>query len=217
MPDARDVTIGVTDSGPGIAPEHVKLIFDRFQQMPDDKQREKDGFGLGLHIASELVRVNFGTLTVESEPQKGSTFAFTLPIFDVDLLIPLHFDFLKTSRHSFQNVAIALATVASERRRRGARRRRAAAEPAASLLRSAAALRAGNWLVCVACDEGEIAQITERILAAYAQSSRNRPDGPLPDIRFRPIGTWALASRPEGLRDAIRGVYAQGAEGREIQ
>jgi signal transduction histidine kinase len=80
QPRAKAVTIGVTDNGPGIAPEHVKLIFDRFQQLPKDKADQKDGFGLGLHISSELVRVNFGTLSVESEPQKGSTFTFTLPI-----------------------------------------------------------------------------------------------------------------------------------------
>ena len=110
----RDVTIGVTDNGPGIAPEHVKLIFDRFQQLPKDKADQKDGFGLGLHISSELVRVNFGTLTVESEPQKGSTFAFTLPIFDVNSLIPLHFNFLRTARQSFQKVSIAMATAVGD-------------------------------------------------------------------------------------------------------
>jgi hypothetical protein len=214
---AQDVTVGVTDSGPGIAPEHVKLIFDRFHQIKNDEGQKRDGFGLGLHIASEFVRVNFGTLTVESKPQRGSTFAFTLPIFDVNLLIPLHFDFLKSSRHSFQNVAIALAMTAS------------GSDPTAfpdverllnRQLRSYDLLlrvRPGSWLVCVACNEGDIAQITDRILAAYSESSRCRPDRPLPDVRFRPIGTWALASRPEALRDVIHGVYELGSEARTLQ
>jgi hypothetical protein len=212
--DAHAVTIGVTDSGPGIAPEHVKLIFDRFRQIPNDKKQEKDGFGLGLHIASEFVRVNFGTLTVESKPQQGSTFAFTLPTFDVNHLVPLHFDFLKTSRHSFQNVAIALATTPS------------GADPTSlgdverllnRQLRSYDLLlrvRPGSWLVCVACDEGDIAQISERILAAYSESSRARADRLLPDLRFRPIGTWALASRAEALSDVIHDVYALDSESR---
>ena len=69
--DDRDVTIGVTDNGPGIAPEHVKLIFDRFQQLPKDKADQKDGFGLGLHISSELVRVNFGTLVGRERAAEG--------------------------------------------------------------------------------------------------------------------------------------------------
>ena len=70
-PAANSVKMGVTDNGPGIAPEHVKLIFDRFQQIENDKVASKGGFGLGLHIASELVRVNFGTLTVESERKRA--------------------------------------------------------------------------------------------------------------------------------------------------
>ena len=214
--DDHNVTIGVTDSGPGIAPEHVKLIFDRFQQLPQDKAAGKDGFGLGLHIASELVRVNFGTLTVESEPQKGSTFAFTLPIFDVNALIPLHFSFLRTSRHSFQKVSIAMASVAAgspaplitEIERSLTRQLRSYD----LLLR----LREGSWLVCAAGDEGDLSKATERILNNYAEISRNRPEGRLPELRIRSIGTWMLSGRPEGLTDAIRGAYTLSPEGREV-
>jgi len=202
----HNVTIGVTDNGPGIAPEHVKLIFDRFQQLPKDKSEQKDGFGLGLHIASELVRVNFGTLAVESEPQEGSTFWFTLPLFDVDQIIPLHFDFLRTARHGFQKVSLALAT--SLGKADGA----ALAEVERSLHRQLRSydlllrLQPGNWLICAAGDQAELAKITERILGTYAEISRNRPEGRLPEIRFLPIGDWTLANRPEGLADAIREV-----------
>jgi signal transduction histidine kinase len=210
----RNVTIGVTDSGPGIAPEHVKLIFDRFQQLPQDKG--KDGFGLGLHIASELVRVNFGTLSVESEPQKGSTFAFTLPTFDVNALIPLHFSFLKTSRHGFQKVSIAMASVPAgagsavlAEIERGLTRQLRSYD---LLLR----VRDGHWLVCAAGDTGDLQKITERILGNFAEISRNRPEGGLPEMKIRPIGTWMLSGRTEGLTDAIRGAYALAPERKGI-
>jgi signal transduction histidine kinase len=212
--DERNVTVGVTDSGPGIAPEHVKLIFDRFQQLPQDNG--KDGFGLGLHIASELVRVNFGTLSVESEPQKGSTFAFTLPTFDINALIPLHFSFLKTSRHGFQKVSIAMASIPADSGsavfaeiERGLTRQLRSYD---LLLR----VREGHWLVCAAGDTGDLAKITERIHGNYAEISRNRPEGGLPEMRIRPIGTWMLSGRTEGLTDAIRGAYALTPEGKGI-
>lgn len=212
----RNVIIGVTDNGPGIAPEHVKLIFDRFQQLPQDKAEGKDGFGLGLHIASELVRVNFGTLSVESEPQHGSTFSFTLPIFDVNALIPLHFNFLRTSRHSFQKVSIALASVApgatgpenTEIERNLTRQLRSYD----LVLR----LRVGSWLVCAAGDEGDLKKITDRISGNFAEINRNRPEGKLPDLGMREVGTWVLSGQPEGLTDAIRGAYALSPEGSEI-
>ena len=212
-------TVGVTDSGSGIAPEHVKLIFDRFQQIPDDKEKEKGGFGLGLHIASELVRVNFGTLVAsKASRRKGSTFAFTLPIFDVNSLIPLHFAFLKTSRHSFQKVSIAVAT-------RAGRKPRVAAFGEVErcfnrqlrsydlLLR----LREGTWLVCAPATRARSTKITDRILGTYVESSRNRPDGPLPEVRFRHdrnLGARTIARRAR--TDAIRGAYALSPEGREI-
>jgi hypothetical protein len=212
-PNLSAVSIGVTDNGPGIAPEHVKLIFDRFQQIKDGQEEEGEkGFGLGLHIASELVRLNYGTLSVESEPRTGSTFAFTLPVFDVDSLIPLHFSFLRTSRHGFHNVSLAMVTAAGK----------AAATELAEVerflnrqLRSYdLLLRLGDkgWLACVACDESELMNINGRIQRAYGEHIRNRPDGALPDIVFRPIGTWVLSNRPEGLTDAIRSAYALSPE-----
>jgi signal transduction histidine kinase len=200
--DRPEVTIGVTDSGPGIAPEHVKLIFDRFQQVPDDK-KANGGFGLGLHIASEFVRVNFGKLTVESAPDKGSTFSFTLPVFDINSLIPLHFGFLKTSRHSFQNVGIAVASA------EGSTDETTNADVERLLNRQLRSydlllrLRPGSWLVCLACDQEAVGQITDRISEAYLQSSMARPDRMLPRIGFRTIGTWSLTDRPADLSTVI--------------
>jgi signal transduction histidine kinase len=211
-PNGKDVTVGITDNGPGIAPEHVRLIFDRFQQLPKDKADGKDGFGLGLHIASELVRVNFGTLSVDSEPQKGSTFAFTIPIFDVNVLIPLYFSFLSTARHSFQKVSIAIVTTCGDPEsatladvERSLQRQ---LRPYDLLLR----LREGSWLACLAGDSAELTKVTERILGTYAEIGRNRPEGRLPEIRFRSIGTWGLTNRIDGLTEVIRRAYSSPAD-----
>ena len=162
------------------------------------------------------MRVNFGTLSVESEPQKGSTFAFTLPTFDVNALIPLHFSFLKTSRHGFQKVSIAMASVPASAGsavlaeiERGLTRQLRSYD---LLLR----VRDGHWLVCAAGDTGDLQKITERILGNYAEISRNRPEGGLPEMKIRPIGTWMLSGRTEGLTDAIRGAYALTPEGKGI-
>lgn len=211
-PDGGSISIGVTDNGPGIAPEHVRLIFERFRQIENDNEAEKAGFGLGLHIASELARVNYGTLSVESAPQNGSTFAFTLPTFDVDKLIPLHIKFLNTSRHGFQSVCMVVATANNttdpetlgEVERFFNRQFRSY-----DLLLQ---LRPGNWLACVACDEQDISSITERIRNAYAEVNRNRPDGALPEIGLRSLGSWPLTSQDSGLSDAIRSAYALGGE-----
>lgn len=214
-PERREVTIGVTDSGPGIAPEHVKMIFDRFQQIPGDKEKGKDGFGLGLHIATELVRVNFGTLSVESEPKNGSTFAFTLPTFDVNALIPLHFDFLRTARHGFQKVSIAMANVD------GTAADATLAESERTLTRQLRSydlmlrVSRGGWLICAAGDSDDLGKIIERIQGTYSEINRNRPEGRLPEVRFRTVGTWSLSSQAEGLKDAIRGAAGLVAEAQQ--
>ena len=71
------VQIAVSDNGPGIAPEDLSHVFDRFWR--GGKPRV-EGSGLGLAIARELVRAHGGEIWVESERGRGSTFFFTLPV-----------------------------------------------------------------------------------------------------------------------------------------
>ncbi len=68
------VRFSVADTGPGIPPEHVDRVFDRFWKSADS-----GGSGLGLAIARGLVEAHGGTMTVESEPGQGATFTFTIP------------------------------------------------------------------------------------------------------------------------------------------
>ncbi len=74
-PDA--VRFEVRDTGEGIAREHQDRIFDKFFRVPGTRS---GGVGLGLYIAREIVEAHGGTIGVESEPGRGSTFWFTLPI-----------------------------------------------------------------------------------------------------------------------------------------
>lgn len=75
-PDQDMVRIAVADEGPGIPPEHLPHIWDRFYRVPGDST---EGSGLGLAIAKRLVERQGGAVFVESEPGHGATFSFTLP------------------------------------------------------------------------------------------------------------------------------------------
>ena len=72
--------ISVADTGVGIAPEDQEAIFEEFRQVGSDYARKREGTGLGLALARRLVTLHGGRLWVESEPGKGSTFTFTLPV-----------------------------------------------------------------------------------------------------------------------------------------
>jgi signal transduction histidine kinase len=72
-----DVALGIQDSGPGIAPDQLPRIFERFAQ--GDAARTARGSGLGLAIAKALVDGQKGTLTVKTRVGAGSRFTVTLP------------------------------------------------------------------------------------------------------------------------------------------
>ena len=73
------VTIRVRDHGLGIPREQRDKIFDRFYRVTDPKQKGIPGLGIGLYIVAEIIKHHGGTITVESEVGKGSTFTVTLP------------------------------------------------------------------------------------------------------------------------------------------
>ena len=77
------VKVSVTDYGMGISPQDKKKIFERFFRARDI-QKKFPGLGIGLYISHEIVANHKGSLWVESEIGKGSTFSFTLPIMKVD-------------------------------------------------------------------------------------------------------------------------------------
>lgn len=71
------VKVSVTDKGPGISPDKIPLLFDRYYQA-DDQQSQYSGLGLGLFICANIIRKHDGEIGVDSEPGQGSTFWFTL-------------------------------------------------------------------------------------------------------------------------------------------
>jgi signal transduction histidine kinase len=74
------VGVSVADTGVGIAAGDQEAIFEEFRQVGDDYARKREGTGLGLALARRLVELHGGTLSVQSELGKGSTFTFTIPV-----------------------------------------------------------------------------------------------------------------------------------------
>ncbi len=72
--------MSVSDTGKGIAEEDLPNIFERFYRADRSRSRATGGSGLGLTISRRLVEAHGGSITARSEPDKGSSFSFTIPV-----------------------------------------------------------------------------------------------------------------------------------------
>jgi signal transduction histidine kinase len=82
---AKYVELCVSDTGLGIAPDHLPHIFDRFYRVPGIDQGQmgpERGLGLGLSFVAWIVKAHSGRIHVQSQPGKGTTFLVRLPKSD---------------------------------------------------------------------------------------------------------------------------------------
>jgi signal transduction histidine kinase/HAMP domain-containing protein/predicted transcriptional regulator with HTH domain len=75
-----NAVISVHDTGIGIAPEDQGTVFEEFRQVGHDYTKKQEGTGLGLALTKKFVELHGGTIWLESEPGKGSTFTFSIPM-----------------------------------------------------------------------------------------------------------------------------------------
>ena len=78
--DTDKVEVSVTDTGIGIAKEDLEMVFEEFRQAGRDYTKKAEGTGLGLALTKRFVELHGGSISLASEPGKGSTFTFTLPV-----------------------------------------------------------------------------------------------------------------------------------------
>jgi len=79
--------ISVADTGCGISQDAKALIFERLYQDPNSVDGNRNGLGLGLYIAKEVIERHGGKIWLASEPGQGSTFSFTLPLYSLPKLL----------------------------------------------------------------------------------------------------------------------------------
>jgi signal transduction histidine kinase/CheY-like chemotaxis protein/class 3 adenylate cyclase/ligand-binding sensor domain-containing protein len=101
------ILIGVADTGIGIPKEKQEAIFREFEQADGSIEREFGGTGLGLSITKYLVELHGGMISVVSEPGKGSTFSFTLPLYKGEVPVNPGNAALKNSKIEKEEVAHA--------------------------------------------------------------------------------------------------------------
>lgn len=73
------ITVSIRNSGPGISPDDVKLIFDRFYKTDKSRSQDKNGMGLGLYIVKTMVQLHGGEIRAESVENEYTLFEFWIP------------------------------------------------------------------------------------------------------------------------------------------
>ena len=74
-----DISVSISNTGPGIPPEDIRYVFDRFYKTDKSRSIDKKGMGLGLYIAKTIMRLHGGDIYVESRVNEFTTFTFRLP------------------------------------------------------------------------------------------------------------------------------------------
>jgi signal transduction histidine kinase len=198
--DGSDVVVGITDDGPGVAPENLKRIIDLFKQVGTAAPGATHGFGLGLAIVKELVALNLGEIDVHSEVGAGSTFAFSVPVNDAPELAARYARHASRLRGKPQ-ISIVTAETSLPITSKNSD---LADEFLHYVLRASdLVIRTlpNKWLIMAQAQGREVDAMLARVTDAWAQANGGRCGEKLPEIRFLFAGTWQL---PAGEDDLLR-------------
>jgi len=107
--DENAIQFYVKDSGIGLPPDKLSIIFERFRQAEESSTKEYGGTGLGLTISRRLVELLGGSIWVESVIKEGSTFYFTLPFKIANGSLKRNPFYNSISKHNFEGKVILVA------------------------------------------------------------------------------------------------------------
>lgn len=196
-PDQAFVLVHVEDNGPGICPEDLRVIFDRFRQVNSTARTSTKGFGLGLSIVKQLVQLHLGEVNVSSTLGQGSVFTFSIPVASPENVLRVHALRHQESPLSML-VIISRGEDAGERARFGDFLERQLRY--SDLLFQAAENR---WLLIACAGPHEIALLRERLQKAIAEANRNRPSHPIPAMTVQLVETYYGAHQHKKLQALV--------------
>ncbi len=190
----KEIVVCVADNGPGIDSEQAALVFKRFKQLDGETRSSRNGLGLGLNIAQELVALNLGTIWVDSTPGVGSHFMFTIPVAEPAEITRRYLSRLDSTRQDSAMLSVISAHLDHDGE--------AVSEDVDAFLnyllrRNDLLFRAhpSDWLFLLRAPEIEVDAFVARAETSRQSANRNRPHGPLPEIHFRTEGCWNAGSR----------------------
>jgi len=203
--DDREIEVGLTDHGPGIAAENLEIIFERFKQLDGNARSSAKGFGLGLNIVKELVQLNYGRLHVQSQLGAGSTFSFTVPREEPHLFLPLYLERVRSMRTDAVYASVLTATADSTDR--------AAIQALQDFLedniRRTDLLypsRPPTWIMVATTPELGTEHLMARMHQAHAEVNRNRQHSLLPELRWSAHGCWRIEAEADTITRSFLGL-----------
>ncbi len=197
------VTVGVTDSGPGIDEAGLAVLFERFKQLGAGVRSDSKGFGLGLNIVRDLVDLNLGTLHVESELEQGSTFSFTIPTTDIEEIAGRYTDWLERQQQGAPNVSLIQVRMDVPA---SSDLRYTVGEALRSLLRHPDLVLDGSeadWVLAIGRHEASLADILATIQRDWHELCGGVRIEALPDVSMAPVGTWRIPDQCDEFRRRI--------------
>lgn len=190
------VVINVIDQGSGLPPEETKKLFERFKQSENAEHIDSKGFGLGLNIVKELVAINLGEVSVESEYGSGSTFSFTLPQFSTDSIIDSVLARAK-ERNPFGTLCVMSASYSDES---------GSQDDLVSFLSSSCyptdvvIPQSSDGTVYVIGDTIEPDRWQKRLTDLYAARNKAKPNG---HLNVTLIGMWPIQEARKAITDLV--------------